>query len=168
LGDLVLAFGAAVLLIVAVVLINVAAIVTFGYLGYRSDENQLLMPSNGVRVAEQVVLLLVVGGVLFGTTVQLSFERGAASVVDNVLQRPVYDALDAVAVRTSYDSLSESRTVTVTVSRTSNRSYPHLAREIKGRITQRTGRSPEVRVRYQDYQVVESGSTYPSNGSSGS
>lgn len=39
------------------------------------------------------VLLLVVGGVLFGTGVQLSFERGAAGAVDDVLQRPSYDAL---------------------------------------------------------------------------
>ncbi|WP_423743218.1 DUF389 domain-containing protein (plasmid) [Haladaptatus sp. SPP-AMP-3] len=167
-GTLVVAFGAAVLLIVTVVLINVAAIVTLGYLGYRSDENQLSMPSNGVRIAELVVLLLVAGGVLFGTTVQLSFERGAASAVDDVLQRPSYDALDAVAVRTSYDGLSGPRTVTVTVSRTSGRSYPRLAQQIQRRIGERTGRSPEVRVRYQDYQVVESGSTYPSNGSSGS
>ncbi|WP_227352753.1 TIGR00341 family protein [Haladaptatus salinisoli] len=167
-GALVVALGAALLLAVTVLVINAAVIVTLQYLGYRSDGGGSSVPSSGTGIIGLVVLVVVVGGVLFGTYHQLSFERETTSAVEDVLSRPAYGGLDVVAVRTEYDAPSGSRTVTVTLSRTSNRSYPTLARDIQRRIAARTGRSPEVRVRYRDYQVAEPRSGYPSNGSSGS
>ncbi len=172
-GAFVVALGAAILLTMTMVVINIAVVATLRYLGYRSNESGSSDRSNPVRIVGLLVLVVVVGGVLFGTYHQLTFEQGATSAVEDVLDRPTYDELDVVAVRTEYDALSGSRTVTVTLSRTSNRSYPSLARDVQRRIDERTGRSPEVRVRYQNYQVAKPGSSrldsnYPSNGSSGS
>jgi uncharacterized hydrophobic protein (TIGR00341 family) len=167
-GTLVVALGATLLLAVTIVAINAAVIVTLRYLGYRSAEGDSSVLPSALRVVALIVLVAIIGGVLFGTYQQLSFERETTSAVEDVLSRPAYGGLDVVAIRTEYDALGGSRTVTVTLSRTSNRSYPSLARDVQRRIAARTGRSPEVRVRYRDYQVAEPGSSYPSNGSSGS
>ncbi|WP_458185840.1 DUF389 domain-containing protein [Haladaptatus sp. NG-WS-4] len=157
-GTFIVALGAAVLLAVTIVAINAAVIVTLWYLGYRSEGSDSSLFSSAVRIGAVLVLTVVVGVVLVGTYHQLSFERATTSAVEDVLSRPTYDRLDAVSVRPEYSAVGGSRTITVTVSRTSNRSYPNLARTIQRRIRDRTGRTPEIRVRYVDYQVAEPGS----------
>ncbi|WP_227773738.1 DUF389 domain-containing protein [Haladaptatus pallidirubidus] len=162
-GALIVALGSSILLAMTLIFINVAVIATLRYLGYRPDERDSDSGEVGPppswtapRFAAVALLALVVTGALAGTFVQLSFEREATTSVEEVIDRPAYDELEVVAVRTQYDGrpFDSSRTVTVMLSKSSDRTYPAVAERIQQRVVSRTGQEPEVRVRFQEYQVA--------------
>ncbi|WP_049971794.1 DUF389 domain-containing protein [Haladaptatus cibarius] len=162
-GALIVALGSALLLTMTLIFINLAVIATLRYLGYQSDDHDSETdagenhPSWTIpRFAAVALLVLVVTGVLAGTFIQLSFEREATTSVEEVIDRPAYDGLEVVAVRTQYDGrpFDSARTVSVTLSKSSNRTYPAVAADIQRQVASRTGEEPEVRVRFQEYQVA--------------
>jgi len=164
-GFPVVAAGSLVLLLVSLVAINVAALVTLWYLGYRPDGfDRRIFAADGRRqtailAVSVVAIALVVVGAGFATYQQVTYERTVNQQVSSVLDNPAYTNLTYVSTNTEYaftGNWFSSESVTVTISRTSDREYPRLATRLQRRIDAATGQNPEVRVRFVDYEVANS------------
>jgi uncharacterized hydrophobic protein (TIGR00341 family) len=157
------AVGSLILLVISLVTINVAAFATLRYLDYRPDgfDRKLWRPRTSTRTAAFAVavlaLVLVVGGAAVATYQQVTYERNVNRAVDSVLDDPAYADLTFVQSSVEYGftgGLFAPESVTVTISRTTDREYATLPNRLQRRITAVTGRNPSVRVRFVDYEVA--------------
>ncbi|WP_135826877.1 TIGR00341 family protein [Halorussus ruber] len=164
-GFPVVAVGSLVLLLVSVVSINLSAFVTLWYLGYRPEgfEPNLLSFEDSREAAITGVfvvgVLLVAGWAGFATYQQITYERAVNQEVSSVLDNPAYANLTYVSTNTQYGftgSQLTTETVTVTISRTTDREYPELATRLQNRIDSATAQEPKVKVYFVDYQVANS------------
>ncbi|MDS0281132.1 TIGR00341 family protein [Haloarcula onubensis] len=153
--------GSVVLLTMTIVAVNLGAYLTFKYMGYEPDTvDRGVFTTDGLRrtatlAATVLVVVAVVGAVGVGTYQQVTYERSVNAATTEVLQRAAYDDLGVVSVTAEYvgvGPLFEPSTVTVTLSRTSDRPYRQLPNELARAIDERTGERVTVQVRYQDYQ----------------
>ncbi|WP_137284005.1 TIGR00341 family protein [Halorussus salinisoli] len=164
-GYPVIAVGSLILLLISIIGINVAAFVTLWYLGYRPNgfDRKLWNPRDStgtaVFVVSVVALLLVVGGAVFATYQQVTYERSINQGVSSILDDSEYANLTFVQTSVEYGftgNLFEPETVTVTISRTSDREYPNLPNRLQRQVVDRTNQNPEVRVHFVDYEVANS------------
>lgn len=164
-GFPVIAVGSLLLLLISIIGINVAAFVTLWYLGYRPNgfDRSLWNPrdSTGTTVfaVSVVALLLVVGGAAFATYQQVTYEKTVNEEVSSALQSPEYANLTFVKTSIQYGytgGFFDPETITVTISRTSDREYPNLANRLQRQIWSGTGQTPAVRVQFVDYQTADS------------
>jgi hypothetical protein len=154
------AVGAFVLLAVNLVSINLAAATVFWALGYRSGDWDLGSGFTAIRSnpgSAVLVLLVVVGIVASGGAIgrHMTFENGADTAVQTVLEEPRYDSLEVVAVRTTFGIPGlpgRSRRVTVQVRRSVDQSYPDLADELARAVRATTGLRAAVTVEYTERQ----------------
>jgi uncharacterized hydrophobic protein (TIGR00341 family) len=154
------AVGAFVLLAVNLVSINLAAATVFWALGYRSGDWDLGSGFTAIRSnpgSAVLVLLVVVGIVASGGAIgrHMTFENGADTAVQTVLEEPRYGSLEVVAVRTTFGipGLPGSpRRVTVQVRRPVDQSYPDLADELARAVRSTTGSRAAVTVEYTERQ----------------
>jgi uncharacterized hydrophobic protein (TIGR00341 family) len=164
-GFPVIAVGSLILLLISIIGINVAAFVTLRYLGYRPDgfDRKLWNPreSTGTVVFAVAVLalLLVVASAAFATYQQVTYEQTVNQEVSSVLENSEYANLTFVQTSIQYGytgSLFEPETITVTISRTSDREYPELVNRLQQRIRAETNQDPVVRIHFVDYETAES------------
>jgi uncharacterized hydrophobic protein (TIGR00271 family) len=154
------ALGALVLLFLNIVAINLTTAGTLYGLGYRPD---VLGSGVGVSLSLRTGLtatLLVGFAVLtlltaVATVQHLAFVRAANDAVETTLEGDDYERLELVSVTASYNgqgAFDEPETVTVTLTRTTDRDYSGLTREIRRRVTERADQPVVVRVRFLDYE----------------
>ncbi|UPW02160.1 TIGR00341 family protein [Halorussus gelatinilyticus] len=164
-GFPVVAAGSLVLLLVSLVGINVAAFATLWYLGYRPNGfDRKLWAAESRREAailavSVLAVLIVVVGASYGTYQQITYQRTINQEVSSVLDNSAYNNLTYVSTNTEYAFTGgrlESESVTVTVSRTSDREYPQLATRLQRRIDAATTQNPSIRVHFVDYEVANS------------
>jgi uncharacterized hydrophobic protein (TIGR00341 family) len=167
-GYPVIAIGSLLLLLISIVGINVAAFVTLWYLDYRPNgfDRELWNPRESTGTVTfalgVLVLFVVVAGAGVATYQQITYERTVNQEVSSVLDNSEYANLTYVSTNTEYaftDGWFESESVTVTVSRTSDKEYPELANRLQRRLTAATGQNPSVRVHFVDYAVANSSQT---------
>ncbi|WP_262175650.1 TIGR00341 family protein [Haloarcula laminariae] len=153
--------GAVVLLTLTIIAVNLGAYLTFEYMGYGPDEvDRGVFATDGLRrtaalAATVVLVVAVVGAVGVGTYQQVTFERSVNEATTEVLQRATYDDLGVVSVTAEYvgtGPLFDPSTVTVTLSRTSDRPYEELPDELAQAIDERTDERVMVQVRFRDYE----------------
>ncbi|WP_324663142.1 TIGR00341 family protein [Haloarcula sediminis] len=153
--------GAVVLLTLTIVAVNLGAFLTFKYLGYEPDHvDRGVFTTEGVRrtaalAATVIVVVAVVGAVGVGTYQQVTYERSVNAATTEVLQRDAYDELGVVSITAEYvgvGPLFDPSTVTVTLSRTSDRPYEGLPDELARAIDDRTNERVTVQVRFHDYE----------------
>jgi len=152
--------GSTVLLTMTIIAVNFGAYLTFKYMGYEPDEvDRGVFTTDGLRqtatlVATVLVVVAVVGAVGVGTYQQVTYERSVNAATTDVLQRNAYDQLGVVSVTAEYvgvGPLFEPSTVTVTLSRTSDRPYEGLPNDLARAIDERTGERVTVQVNYRDF-----------------
>jgi uncharacterized hydrophobic protein (TIGR00341 family) len=153
--------GSVVLLTMTIVAVNLGAYLTFTYMGYEPDEvDRGVFATDGLGqtatlAATVIVVVTVVGAVGVGTYQQVTYERSVNAATSDVLQRDAYDDLGVVAVTAEYvgvGPLFEPSTVTVTLSRTSDRTYQRLPNDLARAIDNRTGERVTVQLHYRDYE----------------
>ncbi|WP_082230560.1 DUF389 domain-containing protein [Haloprofundus marisrubri] len=157
----VLALGTFLLLVVTVLAINVAMFVMLWVLDYWPNPGGLRRYLSGDRRRTLVVtlaaiaLVVSVGVVTVATGQQVAYQRTVNQQVEEVLGQEQYSDLQATSVTVQYGYpaglFTDRETVTVTISRTADRSYPLLPSEIQREIRATTGQNPVVRVRFVDY-----------------
>ncbi|QCJ48315.1 DUF389 domain-containing protein [Haloprofundus sp. MHR1] len=159
-GAPLLVLGTLLLLAATVLAIDVAMIATLSFLGYRSSVDSLrgYLQNDAVNVPAVALAALVlfagVGVVTVGTVQQVNYQRTVNQQVEEVLGQQRYSDLQATSVSVQYAypvGFAERETVTVTVTRTTDRSYSSLPSEIQREIRAETGQNPVVRVRFVDY-----------------
>ena len=162
----VVAAGSLVTVTVTFVAINLAVYVTLLALGYSSGDVSL--PSGqglvhtAVIVAAVLLVVAAIGAALYGTYMQVTFERSTNKAIQDVLDEPRYDDLGLASVSIGYTGSlvgSGSATVTVAVRRSADRNYPNLARALRRSIVAETGRRSTVQVRFVDFQRATGGSS---------
>ncbi|WP_224336019.1 DUF389 domain-containing protein [Haloprofundus halobius] len=171
----VIAVGTLLLLAVTVLAINVAMFVTLWVMDYRPTRSGLADYVSGDRMNTLVVtvaaiaLVVSVGVVTAATAQQVGYQRTVNEQVQEVLGQDRYSDLQATSVTVQYAypvGFTDRETVTVTVSRTADRSYPSLPSDLQQQIRAATDQNPVVRVRFVDYaQTNYSSSTSPANSS---
>jgi uncharacterized hydrophobic protein (TIGR00271 family) len=158
-----LVLGAAVLLVMNIVFINLAAYVTLVSLGYRStvlrtvQANVSLSIRTGAYTVLVVAFVVLVALTTIGTVQHLGYERSVNEAVQTELRETSYRSLELVGVGTQYNDvnlLGANETVTVTVSRSSDAEYDRLDERLQRRISAATGRPVTVTVRFVDYQIA--------------
>lgn len=152
-----LALGAAVLLLVNLLAINVGSLVVLWALGYTPERPAgEWFPDREHAVSAALVVLLVVSmvGVGWLTVGHAQFQRGTNAAVQETLERPAYGELDLVQVTTEYAgpgaAAAGTPEVTVRLSRPADRSYPDLAGALADRIERRTGTDVTVSTTYRE------------------
>ncbi|RXK51415.1 DUF389 domain-containing protein [Halorientalis pallida] len=161
-GKLLLGLGATTLLVSTLLAVNLGGYTMFRYLGYGPDE----VPTEPLAGRhERTVFLVAVIGVavvltglaVVGLAQQSTFERDATAATARVLDTEPYRGLSVSDTTFEYAGVgpvSEPTTVTVTLARTGNRSYPDLPERLARRIADRTDTSVAVRVQYADYDTA--------------
>ncbi len=166
-GNLLVAVGATLLLVVTIFAINLGGVSMLWYLEYRPDDvDESLFTFDDARRA--AVVLATVGLVVLAALVvsvgfyqQSAFERSVNDATSDVLDREAYGNVSVTSVNIEYASLGsllQTPTVTVTVSRPDGEQYPGLAAAFDRAITERTGRDVNVRVTFETYDRSDGGS----------
>ncbi len=165
-GQLRIAAGSLLLLVLTVLLINLGAYVTLQRFPYGPDTSGWLFGAESrreVAVLSVTALLLValVGVVGVVSYQQISFERTVNEEVQTTLDQPEYDSAQVVATRIQYggpDAFTEPETITVVVSRPASGEPPAIAQALEARITAATDQNVTVRVQFQEYQRTDESS----------
>ncbi|MFB6140507.1 MAG: DUF389 domain-containing protein [Halosimplex sp.] len=161
-GDPAVALGALFLLGLTIVAVNVGAYLTLRYLGYRPDEVdtglfELESAREWARFAlTALAVVAVVTVVLVGSVQHVRFEYAVTQATSDVVADDAYGPLSLRGVTVQYAGLSPFRdptTVSVSLTRLSDRSYPALPNELARGIAERTGENVTVLVSYTDYEV---------------
>jgi len=159
-GRPVIGVGALLLLLVTIIAVNLGAVLMFKYLGYAPDSvDTPFFAVDTLREAAVVagtiaLIAVVVVGVGVGSYQQFAFEQSVNSATTDVLERQPYGELDVVALSSEYVGIGPvfgPSTVSVTLSRASDRQYGGLPSELHRAIRNRTGEDVTVTVQYQDY-----------------
>jgi uncharacterized hydrophobic protein (TIGR00341 family) len=166
-GEAVVAAGALLLLVVSIVGVNAGGAAMLFYLGYRPDDvDESVFTFEGPWQAAVVVgtLLLVVGvvGVTgVGFAQQHAFEQSVNGAISDVLADEEYDALAVRSTTIEYTAplVSDRTVITITLTRTSDESFPDLPDALADAVSERSGRDVLVQVQYVDFQrsTVSSG-----------
>ena len=159
-GEPHIALGAALLLLVNAVAVNLSSFAVLWYLGYRPPDWESADGLNVLRQGwETVVTVVVLVALLVGATMLLAapitFERQATDAVEGVLERSEYEDVELVRVRADVGigfglHPSGGDSVTVTVNRPADGSYPQLPNKLADAIAEQTGRRVGVVVEYND------------------
>ena len=164
-GDPLIAVGAALLLIVTVICVNIGAAVMLGYLGYRPDEaDSSVFGWENAREAATVmgvlaIVIVVVATAGFGGVGQSGFEQEVNHATGSVLENDEYAGLMVEDISVMYnapDQLGDDPVVTVTVARMETGSYPGLAADLESAIETETGEPVLVQVQFVEYQRSDS------------
>ncbi|WP_266076328.1 TIGR00341 family protein [Haladaptatus caseinilyticus] len=157
-GKPVQAAGAFVLLAVNVAAVNLMAIAVMTYLGYRPSLpvtlSSSLSPRQIARAIVVAVIVLFVAGTGAAAYQQVEFNRTVNDEVHHTISEE-YPMLEVGDVTTEYNAgvlLPRSKSVTVTVIRTSERNYPKLARKLDARISKRVDDDVEVKVHFVTFE----------------
>jgi uncharacterized hydrophobic protein (TIGR00271 family) len=157
-GEGLLALGAAALLVSTMAAINLAMYVTLWVL-YRSREFDPALLGSGetTRAAVATVAIIVLGVCVAGvaTYEQATFQHAVTGEVEGVLDEPRYESLSVVSIRTQYggtDPFASPESVSVTLVKNANASYPRLSARLYRRIAAATDPSVTVTVRFRTYQ----------------
>jgi uncharacterized hydrophobic protein (TIGR00341 family) len=152
-----------VLVLVNVLGINLAALATLWYAGYRPSSwfhRRKARTSTLVRVGVLVVaiaLLSVFLGVVTYSSIQTAtFQQAVETEVEDAVGVGTYKDLELLDTRVEYgQSLvgQQPDRVIVTVGRPSGREYPGLAADIEREIANATGNDVRVQVRFIDIQT---------------
>jgi uncharacterized hydrophobic protein (TIGR00341 family) len=154
------ALGALGLLVLNTVAVNLSGFLALGYLGYRpgtwGDDGGL---RRFAPVAIALVLLLAVFAVAgLGLAGQVQFDRTVKGAVDDTLAEERYGAVELEDISVEVfgaNVLGGQRSISVTVSRPADRSYPDLPRALARTIEDRTGASVAVEVTVHDRREFE-------------
>lgn len=160
-GQLLLALGAFALLLVNLVFINLTAFIALLGFGYRPSNLGGL--SAGISVDARtlvsavvaIALAILIVGIFVTVSQYILFGQTVNQNVNDVLTAPAYTQLELVDVDTEYSAIrlfGQNGSVTVIVSRTSERTYPRLSDTLQQRIAADTNRAVTVQVRFIDYQ----------------
>lgn len=159
-GELIVGAGATVLLLLTIVAVNVGGYVMLRYLEYRPDDvDEGMFTVNSARQAAVLgatilLVLAVTVAVGVGSYQQFTFEQSVNTATTDVLDRGNYEELEITGISAEYvaaGSVSDPTTVTVTLSRSSDRQYGGLPNEFDREITERTGENVTVKVEYEDF-----------------
>jgi len=169
-GEVRIALGATLLLVLSVIVINLGAVLTLRWFYRRSQSGWLFgAPTFKGRAAAigsvlaVAVILLVVGG---AAGQQLDDERTIQGEVEGVLQSPAYETVDLVSTRIEFvwPSQEPAPTVTVIASRPAgSEPTPELATTLDREITAAIDRPVHVRVRFRDYRHSSYGESIAKN-----
>ncbi|MFC4359176.1 DUF389 domain-containing protein [Halobium salinum] len=152
------ALGALALLAVNVLAINLGAMGTLLALGYRPvwvDETRLAysLPKRNRGTVGVVALLFTLSVVVAATLggLHVGYERSVNGAVDETFDDARYAGVTLVSVSSQYGGVpGTTPNVTVTASRTVERSHPSLPPTVERRIEERTGRDVRVQVQYTE------------------
>ncbi|MFC6952997.1 TIGR00341 family protein [Halorubellus litoreus] len=151
-GYPIVAVGAFVLLVANALAVNVAALGTFAYLGYRPDGGLRELLSGDVVVTALMVGMLVSLGVLGALTAQhVAVENTVNEEVGDVLETEQYEDLGLVSVRVGFSpaaSITGEQSVTVVVSRPADVPYPDLGGDLQDAVQDHTSVPLSVTVEY--------------------
>jgi uncharacterized hydrophobic protein (TIGR00271 family) len=157
-GESLIALGSAALLVSTMAVVNLSLYATL-WLLYRSRDFEPALIGDrtttraGLVTVALVVLAVAIAGA--GTYQQATFRYGVADEVEAVLDEPAYESLSVVSIRTQYggiDPFARSETVTVTIAKGANASYPRLSTRLYERIAAATGPDVTVSVQFSSYQ----------------
>ncbi|MBV0924884.1 TIGR00341 family protein [Halomicroarcula limicola] len=163
--ELTVIFGALVLLLMNLLLINLSAYVSLTLFGYRASPSASL--ASHVNVDARTAVYAVVGavvlvallGAIVSTYQYLAFVETTNHNVEDVLTQPRYDELELIDVQTDYGAQlvrkGDSDTVSIVVGRTSDREYASLSATLQRAIAEDTPRAVTVEVQFTDYQRTE-------------
>ena len=163
-GDHLVVVGALVLVLMNILIINLSAYVSLVLLGYRSSmiatlrEDAALSLRSGAFAVVVVAFAVLLGLTGVATYQHIVFERAVNSEVEEVLGDQRYDSLELISVETSYSDrnlLADDPTVTVTVSRTSERQFDGLDQAIRTNVSAETGQPVTASVRFIDLATAE-------------
>ncbi|WP_227352755.1 TIGR00341 family protein [Haladaptatus salinisoli] len=164
-----IALAAGVLVLVNVLSINLSAIVTLQYMGYRPKSwfqvertRSEMVRRIGALVVGIALLSLFLGGVTYSSYQSAQFEQQTNRAVESVLSESNYQQAEKIELQVQYrgglpigDSayarnlpFRQPDRVVVTVGRPADGRYPELADRLHDRIERRTGQDVPVQVRY--------------------
>ncbi|PSP73169.1 DUF389 domain-containing protein [Halobacteriales archaeon QS_3_64_16] len=157
-GEPLIALGGAALLVSTMAAINLSLYATLWVL-YRSQEfDPALLGDRTTTRAGLVTVALIVLAVAIagaGTYQQASFQHAVTGEVESVLDEPAYESLSVVSIRTQYggtDPFRSPESVTVTLTKNANASYPQLSNRLYQQVAAATDPSVTVSVRFVTYQ----------------
>ncbi|WP_158055494.1 TIGR00341 family protein [Halorussus halophilus] len=161
-GNPVVALGAASLLVVNALAINLVGIATLRLLGYRSHQSP--DESNGSmgfakKVALAGLVLTVTAGAGFAMSQQMAFENTANREVQDVLEQSRYNQLELESVETDFNDrgvFEPTQQITVQVSRPADVRYPELASTIAERLDREYDQRITVEVQFVERQRANS------------
>lgn len=152
--------GSVLVLASTVVAIHLGVVVTLVALGYRPSLAELrreadrsLLRTVGVALGA-LALAVAVGLTGVATYEQIQYQQEVNRQVEAALAGPAYGDAEVVSVSVEFGypvAIAGSETVTVTLTRSADATYPGLAERLRDRIAARTTHSPTVRVRYVEY-----------------
>jgi uncharacterized membrane protein len=156
-----IAFGALVLLLINVAIVNVTSFLTFFALGYRSEVLRYIQPglTLSLRTTGTVVVILltilVLGFATITTYQYVVFEQTVNHEVEDVLDRPAYTELSLVDIRTEnqLSLFNQEERVTIVVASNSNHQYPALPSVLQQEIESNLEQSVQIRLQIIDYQI---------------
>ena len=157
--------GAGLLLVVNAAAINLAATVTFWYLGYRPEgwaPDEGLDNVTRARIGASALTLALLLAVFAGAGVvvadHVAFENDANEAVGDVLDREAYEDVELVAVRAEFTDrrfTGGDHRVTVIVSHSADERHPDLPEAISAAIAERTGSEVRVQVEYTERRTAD-------------
>ncbi|ODR80506.1 TIGR00341 family protein [Haladaptatus sp. W1] len=168
-GEPVVTVSAGILVLVNLLAINLSALLTLRYMGYRPKEWLKLQRSNWETAKRVSLLILVIvllsaflGGVTYSSIQDAQFERSVRTTTDALLELPQYSGGERLEVDVRYGPsvplprkyrdpavpFHRPREVIVTVGKPTNERYPGLAERLRARLYRRTGRDVSVQIRY--------------------
>jgi uncharacterized membrane protein len=157
-----IALGSLILLVVNAASIHVSGVAVFWYLGYRPDgwepgairsNFKLGRIGPSLVVAITLTVLFVTAGGAVSTHV--GFEQSVNEVVGKTLDQQQYKELALLEVRAEFNQgiLSNNpQEVTVVVKRPPDQNFPRVSKQLKNRISAKTGRHVTVSVEFVDRQ----------------
>ncbi|WP_323677137.1 TIGR00341 family protein [Halorubellus sp. PRR65] len=159
------AVGAFVLLAANAVAINLAALGTFAFLGYRPEGGARDLLASDPVVPAVLVVLVVAFAVLGGATARhATVENAVNDAVGEVLDREPYEPLGLVSVRVGFSPATEltgEQPVTVVVSRPADVPYPALADAIRRAVADSVAGPVAVTVEYVEQVETERSAVAP-------
>lgn len=155
--------GAFLLLLVNTLAINLGGFVTLVGMGYqptwRSSNDSLrdsIAPGNRLAVYGTLFMILVVTlGAGYLTGANIVFSHQVSQEVETTIDQPGYENLSVSGVQSAYGGVSlgaEPINVTVSMSRSTNQSYPNLTPRLERHIQQRADRDVQVIVEFTESQ----------------
>lgn len=157
-----IALGSLILLVVNAASIHVSGVAVLWYLGYRPDgwepgairqnfKFSRIGPSVVVAIA-LFILFVTAGGAV---STHVSFERSVNDAVDQTLNQQQYHELELMEVRTEFNAAllsNQSQKVTVVLNRPPDQNFPQVSKQLKNRISAKTGRDVTVSVEFVEHQ----------------
>ncbi|QDX40016.1 TIGR00341 family protein [Salarchaeum sp. JOR-1] len=157
--------GAAILVLVNILSINLAALVVLWYSGYRpqqwlrvDDARSATLKRVGVLVAGILVLSVFLGGVTFSTLQTATAEQSIRTTIEDTLDEPQYEGYTVLSVEFQYSRgvlfRTPSRAV-VAIGVPPGGTPTDLASVLNRRVEGATGRDISLQIRYVEVETVD-------------